>query len=121
MPDELAEMRDRQDQFAGRQDRFDARLTTLEERVKTEATLRAAMDRDVSDIKIEQRAQRGLLQAIAITQSDHTMMLAAHTQTLSEHTRILSEHTQALGEVRVGVQTIISMLDRSTGTDGGRD
>jgi succinate dehydrogenase/fumarate reductase flavoprotein subunit len=112
MPDELAEMRDRQDQFQERQGKFDARLTTLEETVQAEATLRAAMDRDVSDIRIEQRAQRGLLQAIAITQSDHTMRLA-------EHSQALSEHTQALGEVRAGVQTIISMLDRSTGTDGG--
>ena len=71
MPDELAEMRDRQD-------RFDARLTTLEERVKTEAILRAAMDRDISDVKTEQRAQRGLLQAIATTQSDHTRQFSEH-------------------------------------------
>ena len=133
MPDELAEMRDRQDRFDERQDRFDARLTTVEETIKTEATLRAAMDRDISDIKTEQRAQRGLMQAIAVTQSEHTTRLTAVEgrlgnvesrlgnvesrlgnveQRLGNVEGRLGTVESTLGNVQVGVQTIIAMLDR---------
>ena len=134
MPDELAEMRDRQD-------RFDARLTTLEERVKAEAILRAAMDRDISDVKTEQRAQRGLLQAIATTQSDHTRQFSEHgTRLTAIEGRLgnvegrlgnvegrlgnveteLAEVKGTLGNVQIGVQTIIAMLDRSIGHEEGQ-
>jgi chromosome segregation ATPase len=140
MPDELAEMRDRQDGFDERQDKFDARLTTLEETIKTEATVRAAMDSDISDIKIEQRAQRGLLQAVAVTQSEH----GADIRVIKEDVRDIKGRLgnveqrlgnvegrlgsvegrlgnvegrlgtveSTLGNVQVGVQTIIAMLDR---------
>jgi chromosome segregation ATPase len=64
---ELAEMRQRQDSFG-------MRLTTLEEQVEAEASMRAAMAQDVSFIKNEQRAQRGMLQAVGQTLSDHSAL-----------------------------------------------
>jgi hypothetical protein len=109
MPDELAEMRDRQD-------------------------LRAAMDRDITDIKIEQRAQRGLLQAIAVTQSEHGARLTAIDGRLGNvegrldnvEGRLgnveaeLAKVKGTLGNVQIGVQTIIAMFDRSIEDEGGR-
>jgi chromosome segregation ATPase len=124
-PDELAEMRDRQDRFDERQGRFDARLTTLEETIKTEANLRAAMDQDISDIKIEQRAQRGLLQAVAVTQGEHTTRLTAIEgrlgnveQRLGNVEGRLGTVESTLGNVQIGVQTIITMLDRHIADHG---
>jgi chromosome segregation ATPase len=125
-------MRDRQDRFDERQDRFDARLTTLEETIKTEANLRAAMDQDISDIKIEQRAQRGLLQAVAVTQSEHTARLTAiegrvgiiETRLGNVESRLgnvegrLGTVESTLGNVQIGVQTIITMLDRHIADHG---
>lgn len=111
MPSELGEFRERQDGF-------DARLTTVEETVQTESRLRAAMDRDISDIKVEQRAQRGLLQALAETQSEHTATLRDHTMRL---TRIegrldgvegrLGAVEGELGTVHAGVLAILARLD----------
>jgi hypothetical protein len=83
------------------------------------------MDRDISDIKVEQRAQRGLLQALADTQSEHTATLREHTATLDQHTVILNEHSaimrehgedireikDKLGTVHVGVLAILARLD----------
>jgi chromosome segregation ATPase len=112
MPDELAEMRNRQDSF-------DVRLTRLEETVRVQADLRAAMDSDISDIRQEQRAQRGMLQALATTQSEHTARLTSIEARLGNvENRLGSVENRlgtvesTLGNVQAGVQTIIAMLDR---------
>lgn len=70
-----------------------------------------SMDADISKIQVEFRAQRGLLQALHDTQSDHTRVLSEHTALLNQHTALLNQHTTALAEVRAGVQTIIGLLD----------
>jgi hypothetical protein len=98
------------------------------------------MDRDISDIKLEQRAQRGLLQAVAITQSEHTTRLTAIETDMAEvkdrlgnvETRLgnvesrlgnvesrLGNVEQGLGNVQVGVQTIIAILDRKIDGEAG--
>jgi hypothetical protein len=66
------------------------------------------MDRDIADIKIEQRAQRGMLQAVGQTLGDHTRRL----------TTIEADMTQVkekLGAVHIGVQAILAVLDRKAG------
>jgi chromosome segregation ATPase len=129
------------DRFRERQEGFDARLTTVEETVQTGSRLRAAMDRDISDIKVEQRAQRGLLQALADTQSEHTARLSQHTAvldqhtaTLNQHTAVLDEHTailnehsallrehgEKLGMVHAGVLAILARLDAMDGSRLGK-
>jgi chromosome segregation ATPase len=57
----------------------DSRLSTLEVTVETEARVRAQMDQDMSDLRLQFDAQRSLLQAVAQTQSEHTAMLRDHT------------------------------------------
>lgn len=52
-----------------------ARLTALEERVGQEAGLRASQDRDLGDMRDSLRAQTHLIQALAITQGQHTQSL----------------------------------------------
>jgi chromosome segregation ATPase len=135
MSTQLAEMSERQDAF-------DVRLTTLEEKFEAEASMRAAMAQDISDIKIEQRAQRGMLQAVGVTLSEHSARLSGvetrldrvetrldrvedrlsnvDTRLGNVETRLGNVETRldrvehGLGTVQVGVQTIIAMLDRKT-------
>ena len=97
----------------------DTRLGTLETRVDDEARLRAAMDKDMSNLKVEFRAQRKLLQALHDTQQEHTARLVTIEGTLQEHTARLEnvegrlENVEGiLQEVHVGVQLIHEKLDR---------
>jgi hypothetical protein len=62
---------------------FDERLAALESRVSAEADLRAAVDRDVATLSERQRAANHLIQALSITQGEHTETLARHTELLS--------------------------------------
>ena len=112
------------DDFPRWVDRTEGRLSTLEAASDRQAAtiaiqkgLRAAMDDDLSKIQVEFRAQRGLLQALADTQSEHTSTLREHGTILREHGTILREHSTQLTEIRVGVQTIISLLTPDSGSD----
>lgn len=82
-----------------------------------QASLRAAMDSDLGVIRTEQRAQRGMLQAVGITLSEHGAMLrnqgivlAEHSNILAEHSATLAEHSAILGSLKTGIQTIIDLL-----------
>ena len=115
--------------FAQWRDEIETRVGTLEVVVETQAHVRAKMDQDMSDLKLEFRAQRGLLQALQETQSEHTATLREHGDILREHGDILREHGDILrdhgarlvrleaGQAKVlaGVQTIIGLLDREIG------
>jgi len=110
-------------------DNIEARVSTLEATVEAEARVRAQMDNDIGDLKIESRAQRRMLQALAETQSEHTATLADHTARLIrlEAGQAKLEAGQAKLEagqekleagmtaVLDGVQTIIGLLDRELG------
>ena len=105
----------------------DSRLGTLETRVAEEAGLRAKMDEDMSNLKVEFRAQRTLLQALHDTQQEHGATLREHGETLREHGVILREHSAVLREhsaqltdlhagqqrILAGVDAIREMLDRT--------
>jgi len=111
-------MSDDLDGLAEWRDNIESRVSTLEVTVKTQARVRAQMDRDMSDLSVKLDAQGRLLQALADTQSDHTAMLADHTAVLADHTAVLADHTARLtrlesGQAKVlaGVQTIIGLLD----------
>jgi chromosome segregation ATPase len=120
------------EEFRERQGKFDVRLSRLEETVRIQADLRAAMDSDISDIKQEQRAQRGMLQALATTQSEHTRRLTSIEGRLGDveqrlgnvESRLGAVESRlgaveiTLGNVQVGVQTIIAMLDRQIAGSG---
>jgi hypothetical protein len=111
--------------FAEWRDAIESRVSTLEVTVETEARVRAHMDQDMSDLKVEFRAQRGLLKALGETQSDHTAMLRDHTAMLRDHTARLTrleagqvKLEAGLAQVHVGVQTIIGLLDREAEEPG---
>jgi hypothetical protein len=120
-------MTDDSDGFAQWQDELETRVGTLEVTVSTEARARAQMDKDMSDLKLEFRAQRSMLQALHDTQSEHTAILREHGGILREHGGILREHGGILREhggrlgrleagqatILAGVQTIIGLLDQS--------
>jgi len=105
----------------------DTRLGTLETRVAEQASLRAQMDQDMSELRVEFRAQRTLLQALHDTQQEHSATLREHGAILREHGAILREHGAILrdhgtqltalqtGQQRIlaGVDAIREMLDRT--------
>ena len=70
----------------------DTRLGTLETRVAEQASLRAQMDEDMSELRVEFRAQRTLLQALHDTQQEHSATLREHGAMLQEHGAMLREH-----------------------------
>ena len=104
-------MSDDLDGLAEWRDNIESRVSTLEVTVKTQARVRAQMDRDMSDLSVKLDAQGRLLQALADTQSDHTAMLADHTAVLADHTARLTRLESGQAKVLAGVQTIIGLLD----------
>jgi hypothetical protein len=102
---------------------IEARVSTLEAasdahaaKISDHGGLLVSMDEDVSKIQVEFRAQRGMLQALHDTQSEHITALREHTTLLREHSAILSDHSAQLAEIRVGVQTIIDLLTPKPGS-----
>ena len=83
-------------------DGLEERVTAIEERLGMEAGLRAAGDRDLAAIGQTVRAQHHLIQALAITQSQHGEILAAHGEAIETLRR---EHGAKLDQ-------IITMLGR---------
>lgn len=79
--------------------------------------LLGAVDRDLGSLHAEFRAQRGLLQALHLTQNEHTRTLSEHSAALRELRTGQEELRQELTEVRVGVQTIIGLLESADGGD----
>jgi uncharacterized coiled-coil protein SlyX len=101
----------------------DTRLGTLETRVAEQASLRAQMDQDMSELRVEFRAQRTLLQALHDTQQEHSATLREHGAMLREHGAMLRDHSAQLTDLRAGQQRIVAgvdaireMLDRALGS-----
>lgn len=90
---------------------LEERVAALEERMDMEAGLRASADRDLASLTANMRAQTHLLQALAITQSEHGELLRQHGETLAEH-------SAAMARVETGVEQIIGLLDRLIDRDG---
>ena len=82
---------------------LEERVAAIEARLNMESGLRASADQDLADMAAAVRSQRALIQAVAITQS--------------EHSQILDRHSQALVRLQSGVQEIIRMLDRLAPTE----
>lgn len=104
-------MSDDLDGLAKWRDNIESRVSTLEVTVKTEARVRAQMDRDMSDLNLKLDAQGRLLRAVAETQSDHTLRLT-RLEVRAERLEAGQAKLEA-GQARVlaGVRTIIGLLD----------
>jgi hypothetical protein len=105
-------MTDELEDFSQWRDEIETRVGTLEVTVETEARVRAKMDQDMSDLKLEFRAQRGLLQALQETQSEHTSMLRDHGARLVRLEAGQAKLEAGQSKVLAGVQTIIGLLDK---------
>jgi hypothetical protein len=87
-----------------------SRLGTLETKVETEAHLRAAMDKDMGTLSAKFGVQEKLIQAISLTQSDHTKRLT--------RLEVGQEELQTkLDRVHVGVEAIHTLLTGLTAVD----
>jgi hypothetical protein len=73
------------------------------------------MDEDLSKIPAEFRAQRGMLQALHLTQNEHTAVLREHSVALAELRAGQQELRQGLTETCVGIRTIIGLLKSAEG------
>lgn len=62
-----------------------ARVAALEERLTVTEGLRASMDNDLGSVSAKVTANNHLVQAVAITQSEHTKQLNQITETLAKH------------------------------------
>jgi chromosome segregation ATPase len=83
-----------------------------------------SMDEDLSKIQVEFRAQRGMLQALHLTQSEHTTRLTRLEIGQSELRQGQLELRQGQQELRLGqakvlagVQTILGLLQSADGND----
>jgi uncharacterized coiled-coil protein SlyX len=91
----------------------DTRLGTLETRVAEQASLRAQMDEDMSELRVEFRAQRTLLQALHDTQQEHSATLREHGVMLRDHSAQLNDLQTGQQRIMAGVDAIREMLDRA--------
>jgi chromosome segregation ATPase len=127
-------MGDNLEDFAQWRRTMEARVGTLETKVgehafaiRRQEELQAAMDEDMSKVQAEFRAQRGLLQALRDTQSDHTRRLTTiEGKLLNVEGRLgnvegrlgnvegrLENVEGTLHKVHTGVEAIREMLDRT--------
>lgn len=87
-------------------------VAELQERLTQEAGLRASQDHDLADIGQSLQAANALIQALAITQGQHTGKLQRIEDKLNRLERTANE-------TAAGVRTVISMLDALIEQGGG--
>jgi uncharacterized coiled-coil protein SlyX len=115
-------------------DAVETRLGTLETRADSQERLRAAMDEDMSSLKVEFRAQRKLLQSLHDTQQEHTARfreIDEKFRKIDEKFREMDERMQAgfaqvqadfarvqvgFARVHVGVDAILDLLRGEPGS-----
>jgi hypothetical protein len=95
----LEEFTEWRDSVEGRLYRLEAVGDQHAEKFKYQEAALGAMDGDLSKIQVEFRAQRGMLQALHLTQNEHTARL----------TRL----ENGIIKVQAGIQTIIGLLDHN--------
>jgi hypothetical protein len=115
-------MSDNFEGFAARQSTMEPRVTTLEAASDAHAVeisdhegLLIAMDKDVSDAQAAFRAQLAVLNSVRETQSEHITVLREHTSALTELRTGQNELRRDLTEARVGIRTIIGLLQSADG------
>lgn len=86
------------------------RVAALEDRLDQEAGLRASQDRDLSSLAAAQRAGTHLIQAVSITQSDHTRALEEHTAALARLEAGQDQLATSLAQLTAGQAQIVRML-----------
>jgi uncharacterized protein YegL len=90
------------------------RVRAIEERLNMGSGLRAAGDRDLSDLGASVRAQHHLVQALSIAQGQHTEALRQLGESVGQ---IKREHGAKLDQI---VQLLGQSIDRENGNDTAR-
>ncbi|GGL17876.1 hypothetical protein [Mangrovihabitans endophyticus] len=93
-------------------DGLEERVAAIEERLRMESGLRASGDRDLGDMAQTVRAQHHLIQALSITQSQHTELLHAQGDAIEALRR---EHTAKLDQI---ITMLTSLIDQPGGPAG---
>jgi hypothetical protein len=90
------------------------RVKAIEERLSMESGLRAAGDRDLSDLGATVRAQHHLVQALSITQGQHTEALRQLNETVEQVRR---DHGAKLDQI---VRLLDQLIERENGDDAAQ-
>ena len=102
---------------------LEERVTAIEERLRTESGLRAAGDRDLGEMAQTVRAQHHLIQALSITQSQHTELLRAQGDAIDalqrDHGAKLEQVTVTLGLFLARNRACAGVLDGPRATRNG--
>lgn len=86
---------------------LERRLAALEQRMDEEAGLRASQDRDLGTLSAAYAAQTHLMQALAITQSEHTEQIRRLREDITTR---LDRHEVVLSQLRTGMGDLVGML-----------
>jgi hypothetical protein len=112
------------EEFTEWRDSVEARLGRLEavsdehvDKTKHHEGLLGSMDKDLSGIQVEFRVQRRMLQALHITQNEHTARLVKLEIGQGELRQGQHELRQGQAKVLAGVQTILDLLSSASGGD----
>lgn len=89
-------------------------MAAIEERLRMESGLRASGDRDLGDVALTVRAQHHLIQALSITQSQHTELLHAQGDAIGALRR---EHTAKLDQI---ITMLTGLIDHPEGPAAGQ-
>ena len=89
-------------------------MIALEDDARIRARAFADMDRDVSDLKVQDGKQKKMLQAVGYTLSDHTMRLTRLEEKVDGLHTEMTQVKSKLSTVHAGVDTIIDMLNKAS-------
>ncbi len=93
---------------------LEERVAALEERLAMQEGLRASMDDDLSSVAANTKANNLLLQALSITQSEHTKKLDKQGEQLDSLVATMAKHSTALD----GIAALLAVLvEREGGED----
>jgi chromosome segregation ATPase len=104
MSDELAKIR-------AHLAHHDARLDELESMAANEAGLRAMMDQDLATVKTKLDVNTRLLEAVAITQGEHSRMITRLEDRVARVEDKVDQLQTDVGELKAGQLVIINKLD----------
>lgn len=86
---------------------LEERVAALEQRVAEEARLRASVDGDLSGVASAVKASHHLLQALSITQMEHTVKLEKLAATLERHEELLLRLTSGMGAIAASLDELL--------------
>jgi uncharacterized coiled-coil protein SlyX len=97
---------------------LESRMNVLETETRHGTDIAVIAAREALTAREAHQKNIELLNALRVTQAEHSATLAEHTAILAEHTSRLDAIDGKLGMLTVGVHTIESLLRRLVDEDG---